>query len=1022
MERRKQLIQVISMVMSIAAVVAINTPTAYGDILCRHKKTKVVTLRPSCTGKELPVTALTRTYTTSSASAGNKTGTEYNVNNTGAVTSGSDTTTGLDLNVSRSGSSGGTINNTGLNVSVVGDTGGDSTNLGLLVSTSGADANYCAVFQGGNVGIGVNDPDEKLEIDGRIHLSQTSAPDSTSDKLYNVAGALFWSGTELTGGGGGSGTITGVTAGSGLSGGGTTGSVTLSVDSGTAANKIVQLNGSAQLPAVSGINLTNLNASNIASGTIADGRLSSNVSLLGSLIGLSSEVTGTLPVANGGTGATALTNLIALGTHTTGSYVASIGSGDGISGGAAGSEAAALTLSVDEAFAPTWSATHSFLDKVNIGTSTSSAEKLHLNGIFHIEPNSAPSTTTDKLYNVGGALFFNGQNLTTTAAGGDITGVTAGTGLSGGGTTGTVTLNVNAGTGASQIVQLNSSSELPAVSGANLTTLNASNLTSGTVPDARLSSTVSKLGTAIALDSEITGTLPIANGGTGVTSLTNLIALTTHTTGDYIADITAGTGITVGSTTSEGDTATISINQAFTPTWTGTHTFSGVANDIATAANENLAIMPNGTGKVGIGTNAPSAMLDTVFSSTSTTAGTEVGTEFNFTDTGIVASGSDLSTGVDINVSRTGASGGTIETTGLDIGVTGSTGGASLATGLNVLVSGADTNYAALLNGGNVGIGTTSPTAILDTVFSSSASIAATEVGNEMNIADSGLVASGTDTTIGLDLNVARTLATGGTINATGLDISVTDDGSGAGTSTTTGLNVNVSGGDKNIAAVFQGGSVGIGGTTAVNASQVPSGSLVVENGAFCLDNGGNNCDDGALTPGKIYADDVVLSDIDLAEEFPIEDGDTVDVGEIVAINTKRATKCSAFDNTPGNDISCAHFEVGLVPFVTRAAGGPNANPALTKRIIGVVSTNPGVTLGGFGQKELLHYRKVPIALVGRIPVKISLENGPIEIGDRITASSTPGVGMKANETSVVVGIALEPFDGTAETILMLVK
>jgi hypothetical protein len=49
------------------------------------------------------------------------------------------------------------------------------------------------------------------------------------------------------------------------------------------------------LPAVSGVNLTNLNASNLASGTVPDDRLSANVSLLGSSIDLSgAEATGTL--------------------------------------------------------------------------------------------------------------------------------------------------------------------------------------------------------------------------------------------------------------------------------------------------------------------------------------------------------------------------------------------------------------------------------------------------------------------------------------------------------------------------------------------------------------------------------------------------------------------------------------------------------------------------------------------------------------------------------------------------------
>src|SRR5262249_17729280 len=51
-------------------------------------------------------------------------------------------------------------------------------------------------------------------------------------------------------------------------------------------------------------------------------------------------------------------------------------------------------------------------------------------------------------------------------------------------------INVNVGTGANQVVQLDGSSKLPAVDGSALVNLNGTNISSGTVADARLSSNV----------------------------------------------------------------------------------------------------------------------------------------------------------------------------------------------------------------------------------------------------------------------------------------------------------------------------------------------------------------------------------------------------------------------------------------------------------------------------------------------------------------------------------------------------
>lgn len=105
--------------------------------------------------------------------------------------------------------------------------------------------------------------------------------------------------------------------------------------------------------------------------------------------------------------------------------------------------------------------------------------------------------------------------ISAVGAGGDITSVVAGQGLTGGGTSGQVTLDIGVGTGllaspdainvdvgttAHQLVQLDEHGALPPVSGEPLTALNAAALSAGTVPDGRLPATVSRLGPSIGTD------------------------------------------------------------------------------------------------------------------------------------------------------------------------------------------------------------------------------------------------------------------------------------------------------------------------------------------------------------------------------------------------------------------------------------------------------------------------------------------------------------------------------------------
>lgn len=95
-------------------------------------------------------------------------------------------------------------------------------------------------------------------------------------------------------------------------------------------------------------------------------------------------------------------------------------------------------------------------------------------------------------------------------------------------------------------------------------------------------------------------------------------------------------------------------------------------------------------------------------------------------------------------------------------------------------------------------------------------------------------------------------------------------------------------------------------------------------------------------------------------------------------------------------------------------ASGPTSvrrsTQAYQTDLLGVVATQPGLTLGS--QDE----HSYPIALVGRVPVKVSTENGMIHKGDYLTASAVPGHAMKATTAGRVLGTALDNLDETTLT------
>jgi hypothetical protein len=106
--------------------------------------------------------------------------------------------------------------------------------------------------------------------------------------------------------------------------------------------------------------------------------------------------------------------------------------------------------------------------------------------------------------------------------------------------------------------------------------------------------------------------------------------------------------------------------------------------------------------------------------------------------------------------------------------------------------------------------------------------------------------------------------------------------------------------------------------------------------------------------------------------------------------------------------------EPGTVLSVAGANGrlGPSRGP-YDHTVIGVVSgaggLRPGMTIGSRADGS----RDLPVALSGQVYVRTSGEGGPIEVGDLLVASSTPGVAMRAADRAkalgAVIGKAMEP-------------
>lgn len=136
--------------------------------------------------------------------------------------------------------------------------------------------------------------------------------------------------------------------------------------------------------------------------------------------------------------------------------------------------------------------------------------------------------------------------------------------------------------------------------------------------------------------------------------------------------------------------------------------------------------------------------------------------------------------------------------------------------------------------------------------------------------------------------------------------------------------------------------------------------------------------------------------------------------GDVYTADKGATTTVSAF----GSIATAVKFDGPAVAYGDLVAYDPVTNTyALAAgsdigKIFGVVVEQPALLFKTESDAN------VPVIRSGSALVNVTLENGPIRVGDPLTASSIPGKAKLANAGETVVGLASESFDGASGVLL----